>query len=339
MHNGRMHSSQRRRPSTLAVVVALLTVYIVWGSTYLGIAVMIETMPPLLAAGVRYLLAGLILLVAVVVHARLRGGRLEPMTRPQWRAAFVIGAFLLLGGNGGVVLGELFIPSGVAAVLIATTPIWMSLFDAVVRRRRPSRLVVAGLLAGLLGVAVMLVPVEGIGQLDPIGVALVLAAAILWAVGSVHAQSAPRPGNALLGSAMTMVGGGIALLVAGVVVGEAARIDLAAISMRSLAAFWYLVFAGSLAGFTAYSWLLSNASVSVVGTYAYVNPVVAVILGAIILSEPITPRTMLAAAVIIGAVVAMVSGRPRETEEPGPGPEAAPLEAREVQGPSSPEAV
>jgi drug/metabolite transporter (DMT)-like permease len=328
-HNGGVNSSERRSPSTLAIAVALLIVYVVWGSTYLGIAVMIETMPPLLAAGARYGSAGLIMLLLVLAHARVTSARFERPTRAQWGAAFIAGTLLLLGGNGGVVLAELLIPSGVAAVLIATVPIWLAVFDALATRRRPSGLVIGGLVAGLVGVGVLLAPVEGIGRLDPVGVALCLGAAISWALGSLYGRGAAMR-HGILGSGMTMIGGGIALFVAGTLIGEIGRTDLAAISTRSWVAFAYLVLIGSLVAFTAYTWLLANVSVSTVGTYAYVNPIVAVALGAVFLSEPITPRTLIAAAIIIGAVVAMVSGRPRDVEEPGPSPDVAPLEARKT---------
>jgi drug/metabolite transporter (DMT)-like permease len=320
--------SDRPRPSTAAVVVALLIVYVVWGSTYLAIAVVIETMPPLLTAGARFTTAGLLLLGAVMAHARLRpgAGEVEPVGRAEWRSAFIIGTLLLLGGNGGVVLAELSIPSGVAAVLIATVPIWLAVFDAAITRRRPSGLVIGGLIAGIAGVAILLVPIEGLDGLDPLGVALVVGSALSWATGSIYARHARMPRSGLLGSAMTMIGGGLALLIGGVLLGELGRTELSAFSTRSLVALTYLVLIGSLVAFTAYTWLLANVSVSVVGTYAYVNPIVAVALGAVILSEPITLRTVLAAAIIIGAVVAMVSGRPRETEEPGPSPDAATLE-------------
>ncbi len=325
-----MSSPSRRRPPTAAVVVALLIVYIVWGSTYLGIAVMIETMPPLTAAGIRYALAGILLLGGLVVAARIRGATAERPTRAQWGAALVTGCFLLLGGNGGVVLGELLIPSGVAAVLIATMPIWMALFDALVSRRWPSRLVVGGLIAGVVGVGIMLAPMEGIGKLDPIGVAFVLGAAVSWAIGSIYSRHAPRPHSGFLASGMSMLGGGLALVVVGVLAGELATADIGAISTRSWVAFVYLVLIGSVVAFTAYVWLLGNVSVSTVATYAYVNPLVAVALGAVILSEPITPRTLIAGVIIIGAVVAMVSGRPRDAEEPGPSPDVVPLEPRKT---------
>ena len=316
------------RPSTAAVAIALLIVYVVWGSTYLAIAVMIETLPPLLSAGVRYAVAGLLMLGALAAQARCRRGR-EPAERPtaiHWRSAFIIGSLLLLGGNGGVVLAELFIPSGIAAVLVATMPIWLAVFDALLSRRRPSGLVIGGLIAGIVGVAILLAPVEGIEDLDPLGIGLVIGATISWAAGSLYARRAPLPSSQLLGTGMEMLAGGIVLFAAGSLIGEIGRTNVESFSIRSLVAVAYLTVFGSIIAFTAYTWLLANVPVSTVGTYAYVNPIVAVALGAVILSEPITPRTLIATAIIIGAVVAMVSGRPREAEEAGPVPEAARLE-------------
>jgi drug/metabolite transporter (DMT)-like permease len=324
-------SAHPSRPSTAAVAVALLIVYVVWGSTYLGIAIMIETLPPLLAAGVRYGTAGLLLLGALVAHATLRRAAdpIERPTRAHWRSAFIVGTLLLLGGNGGVVLSELYIPSGIAAVLIATMPIWLALFDAILTRRRPSRLVIGGLLAGIVGVAILLAPLEEVGRINPIGIGLVVLAEISWAAGSIYARRAPLPRSALLGTGLEMLAGGLALVVAGTLLGEIGRTNVEDFSIRSLLALAYLTVFGSIVAFTAYTWLLANVPVSTVGTYAYVNPIVAVALGAVILSEPITPRTLIASAIIIGAVVAMVSGRPREAEEGGPSPEVASLEPME----------
>lgn len=312
------------RPSTAALAAALLIVYVVWGSTYFAIAVMIETMPPLLAAGARYGSAGVLLLVGLVAHARIRGR--EGVDRPtavHWRSAFVVGTLLLLGGNGGVVLSELYIPSGVSAVLVATVPIWLAVFDALVTRRKPSRLVVGGLIAGVIGVAVLVVPVEGIAQLNPIGVLLVVGATISWAAGSLYARHAPLPRSGLLATSLEMMAGGTSLIVVGALIGEFGQADVSAFSGESIVAFVYLVLFGSIVAFTAYTWLLAHAPVSTVATYAYVNPIVAVALGAVFLSEPITIRTLIAGTIIIGAVVAMVSGRPREVEESGPAPETA----------------
>ena len=308
------------RPRPLAVATALLIVYVVWGSTYFAIAVMIETLPPLLAAGTRFLIAGVLMLTVVMAHGRWRashGGPPAPTaSRVHWRSALIVGTLLLLGGNGGVVLAERLIPSGVAAVLVATVPIWLATFDAILERRPPSALVVAGLIAGIIGVGILLVPVEGLAEVDPAGVILVVLAAMSWAIGSLYARRAPLPSSGLVTTGMEMVGGGLALVIAGAVIGEIARTDIDAFSLRSTLAFGYLIVFGSLVAFTAYTWLLANVSVSTVGTYAYVNPVVAVALGAVLLGEPITVRTVVASLLILGAVVAMVSGRPRARPVP-----------------------
>jgi drug/metabolite transporter (DMT)-like permease len=313
-------------PSTVKVAAALLTVYAVWGSTYLAIAVMVETLPPLLAAGVRFVVAGLLMLAFLWARGRSGGARPERVGVPQWRAAAIVGILLLLGGNGFVVLAELRIPSGIAAVLIATVPIWLALFDAAVTRHRPSALAVGGIVAGFVGVAILLAPVSGVDSLDPIGVALVLIAAISWAIGSIYSRNAPMPRSALLGTGMEMLAGGIALLAVGGLLGEAGEVHAAAFSIPSLLALGYLIVFGSLAGFTAYVWLLGNVPIATAGTYAYVNPIVAVGLGALVRAEPITPRTLIAVVIIIAAVVAMVSGRRRSAEGPGPLPEAASVE-------------
>jgi len=315
-----MNSATGSRPSTLAVAIALLIVYVVWGSTYLGIAIMIETLPPLLAAGVRYATAGILLLGALIAYARMRpaAASIERPSAVHWRSAFIIGTLLLLGGNGGVVLAELYIPSGIAAVLIATMPIWLAVFDAALNRRRPSGLVIGGLVAGIAGVAILLAPVQGIDQLNPLGIGLVIAAEISWAAGSLYARRAPLPRSQLLATGLEMLAGGLVLMAAGSALGEIGRANVEEFSVRSLFAVAYLIVFGSIVAFTAYTWLLANVPVSTVGTYAYVNPIVAVALGAILLSEPITPRTIIATVIILGAVVAMVSGRPRETEEAPP---------------------
>jgi drug/metabolite transporter (DMT)-like permease len=214
-------------------------------------------------------------------------------------------------------------------VLIAAMPIWLSLFDAILTRRRPSRLVVGGLLAGIVGVAILLAPLDELGRINPIGIGLCMIAEISWAAGSIYARRAPLPRSALLGTGLEMLAGGLVLMLAGSLLGEIGRANVETFSVRSFVAVAYLIVFGSIVAFSAYTWLLANVPVSTVGTYAYVNPIVAVALGAVILSEPITPRTLIASAIIIGAVVAMVSGRPRETEEGGPSPDVAPLEPLE----------
>jgi drug/metabolite transporter (DMT)-like permease len=316
----------------VSVVVALGIVYVVWGSTYLAIAYVVETLPPFIAAGARFLVAGALLGAFLLAQDRWRRRRGAPASVHvprwvEWRTALIVGTLLLLGGNGMVMVAEQTIPSGIAAVMIATTPIWMSLFDAAVTRRRPSYLAVGGLLVGLVGVAILLMPEEGFEQLDPVGIGLLILAEITWAAGSVYARHGPLPANHLTGTSMQQLAGGASLVLAAFIAGEPGRLDLAAVSAASWLSLAYLVVFGSLVAFTAYVWLLGNVPVTTVATYAYVNPIVAVALGMLFRSEELSPRTLVAVALIIGAVVAMVSGRPREAEEPGPSADAASLES------------
>ncbi len=311
----------RPGPTTAAplpTALALLTVYLVWGSTYLAIAYVVDSMPPFLSAGARYLVAGVILLGLLWLHGRFRrsSGERERPTLAHWRSAVIIGMLLLLGGNGLVVLAEQpgLLTSGVAALLVATEPIWMNLFEAILQRRRPSALVVAGVLAGFIGVVILVFPTDGVAEVSPFGVLLVLIASLCWAVGSLYERRAPVPRSPWLGTGMEMLAGGAALLVLAILTGEPGRTDVSSFTTESILALGYLVVFGSLVVFSAYIWLLHNAPVSTIATYAYVNPIVAVALGAWLRSEEVTPRTILAAAIILGAVVAMVSGRPREGE-------------------------
>jgi drug/metabolite transporter (DMT)-like permease len=313
-------------PSRLQVATALGIVYVVWGSTYLGIAIMVRSLPPLLAAGVRYTLAGVILLVGLIAWYRLRGLRLERPARRHWASAVLIGGLLLLGGNGGVVLGEQFVASSVTALVIATTPIWMALFEAIVAGERPSRLAVTGLAAGILGVAVLVVPLEGSPPIDPFWLAVLIGAAITWAIGSVYSRRVPMPASPFHAAGLQMLAGGSLMLGAGALRGELGGIDPADFSSDSLLALVYLIVFGSLIAFSSYIWLLRHVSIGVVSTSAYVNPIVAVALGVVILDEPMTPRTWLAAAIIIGAVVAMVTGRPRGLPEAEPSVEVETVE-------------
>jgi drug/metabolite transporter (DMT)-like permease len=281
----------------------MITLYIVWGSTYLAIRFAVATIPPFLMAGLRFLLAGLIL----IVWRRLSGDPL-PAFR-QWRAAAVVGLFLLLGGNGGVVWAEQRVPSGITALLIGCTPLWMVLLDALHRRKLPPLLVMAGVLVGLGGIAILVGPAEltGLrGSVDPLGALVITLAALSWAAGSLYSQEAQRSGamptSPLMSTAAQMLTGGLALFLLGSFSGEWLRFVPASFSTRSLLAMGYLVVIGSLVGFTAYVWLLKHAPITLVSTYAYVNPLVAVILGGLLAAEPVTPRVLLAAAVIIAAV-------------------------------------
>jgi drug/metabolite transporter (DMT)-like permease len=294
----------------LRVVAAFAAIYLIWGSTYLGIRIAIETLPPFLTAGLRFIIAGPLL------YAWARRNGVSRPTGIQWRAAAIVGGLLLLGGNGFVTWGEQRVPSGLAALLVATVPLWMVLFDWLfLHGERPAGKVFLGLVLGLIGIVLLIGPTDLLGEhrVDLIGVAMTLLAALSWAVGSLYARRAPLPDVPLLGTGMEMIAGGVLLLLASGAKGEWAQIDFASVSQRSWLALGYLTLMGSIIAFTAYTWLLRVSTPARVATYAYVNPVVAVVLGWAIGGEVLTGQMLLAAAIIILAVVVITAGRAKKS--------------------------
>jgi drug/metabolite transporter (DMT)-like permease len=293
------------------VIGAFAIVYVIWGSTYLFIRLASETIPPLLMAGVRFLIAGAILLA---LTSRMRGQQGDPIGRRQWGATAVTGALLLLGGNGGVAYGEQFVASGTVALLVATVPLFIALFSALFLGQRLRRVAIIGIGVGLLGTAVLIRP--GGGNADPGHMLLVLASPLTWAIGSLYATRGPLPKRLLVATGMEMLCGGALLVVAGLVTGELPSLHPDRISLVSGLSLAYLVVFGSLIAFSAYVWLLSKVPTQAVATYAYVNPLVAVLLGWAFLGEPITGQTLLAAALIIVAVVLILSRPPVQSRRP-----------------------
>ena len=287
------------------VLIAFGLVYVVWGSTYLAIRVGIESFPPLLLAGTRHLLAGLIL------YPLLRWKTAVRPTAQHWRMSFITGFLLLFIGNGGVCLAEQTVPSGVTALLVATVSLWMVLVDWLrPGGTRPVPRVAAGLILGFGGLALLVGPknLGGSGRVDPLGVGILLVASLAWASGSVYSKHAGGlSGSPLLGAAMQSLSGGIALWVAGIASGETHALHLAAISLRSWLALGYLIVFGSMVGFTAYIYILKKSTATRVATYAFVNPVVALFLGWLLVDESITLRTTIAAAVILTAVLLVIT--------------------------------
>ncbi len=292
-----------RRPATRAeLFLAFAAVYVLWGSTYLAIRIGVETIPPFLLAGVRHLTAGLILFGWL----RLRG---TPMPQARhWRAAAVIGGLMLLGGNGLVTWAEQRVPSGLAALIVASVPIWMTVLDGIQQRERPHGVVIVGLAMGLAGLAFLVAPGSFAGgtHVDPLGAAALLAAALFWAIGSLYSRGVKLPSSTLLATAMEMVAGGAILLCVSAVLREGRGFSLSSVSSASLLALGYLIVAGSLLGFTAYIFLLGATTPARVSTYAYVNPVVAIFLGWVLAGESVTPRTLVAAAIIVAAVALII---------------------------------
>ena len=314
----------RPSPSTAKIVTAFAAVYILWGSTFLAIRFAVATLPPFLMAGTRHLIAGAVLYPL----ARLRSG--EQPSRANWSAAALMGALLLFGGNGGVSWAEQHVPSGVTALLVASVSLWMVLIDWLRPGGvRPTGRVVAGLVLGFSGVAFLVGPskVAGSGRVDLAGAAVLLLAALSWATGSVFSRRLPLPRAPLLGTAMQCLAGGALLIVVGLLTGQGAQLDWNTVSLRSVLALSYLVVFGSLLGFSAYTWLLAHASPARVSTYAYINPVVAVILGWALAGEQITLRMLAATAVIIAGVVLVITARQR-VSAPLETPVAAPEKAQ-----------
>jgi len=294
----------------LQIALAFLSIYTIWGSTYLAIRFAIETFPPFLMAAIRFLIAGGVL----YAWMRLRGA--QRPTRANWKAALIIGGLLLLGGNGGVTKAEQVIPSGLTAVLITIVPIWMALVELLQKDRVvPTLQTVLGLVLGFGGVVLLVGPggLASSGGLNPLWVGVLLFASLSWATGSVYSRKASLPKTPLLGSGMEMLAGGVLLLFASLVSQEWIGFQPSNVSFLSLVSFLYLIVFGSLIAFSSYVWLLTKTTTARASTYAYVNPVVAVFLGYFLAGEQLTLRTLLASSMIVIAVVVITTYKSRHS--------------------------
>ena len=287
--------------------LALFALYIVWGSTYFGIKVAIETIPPFLQAGIRFFISGLILMIW-----QLAAGSKVP-TRKQWVSTAIIGTLLLLGGNGLVSWAEQFIPSGIAAIIIGSIPMFLVIAEAIRPGGvRPTWRAIIGLLIGFAGIFILVGPAEISGskaQLNPFGVIALLSACVLWATGSIFSKTADLPQSSLMTTGAEMLTGSISLFIVALLSGELNGWSIAGISARSAYGLAYLITVGSLIGLGSYIWLLQNAPISLVATYAYVNPIVAVLLGNWLGNEPLEPHIWIATAIIIGSVIFINTSR------------------------------
>jgi len=298
-----MTAIERRFGPGGAVALALAAIYLIWGSTYLAIRFAIETLPPFTMAGVRFLVAGSILFV----WARSRGAAAP--RREHWRPSMVIGALLLLAGNGGVVWAESRIPSGIAALLVAIEPVWIAAFAPwVLGHRRAGPRAAVGLVAGILGVAVLVINPHGLdpSSVDAAGAAVVVFGSMAWALGSLYSIRAALPESRALASGMQMLSGGLLLVVFGGALGEWGRLGAGAPSLRSLLALAYLVVFGSIVAYSAYAFLLRAARPTLSATYAFVNPIVAVLLGWLVAKEPLNWRVGAAAVLILTGVILLI---------------------------------
>lgn len=299
------------KPSTTMLLLAFATVYLVWGSTYLAIRLAVESFPPFLMAGWRFLLAGLLLFA--ITRKRHPGS----LTGLQWRNAWVVGTLLLLGGNGLVCWAEIHVPSGIAALIIATAPLWFVLLDWLVfRGPRPTLLLTLGIVLGLVGVGALLNPAAFRDKpVHTYGALALLLACLLWAGGSLWSKRIDLPKSPFVTTAMEMIGGGLSLLMVGTLLNEWPQFKPFQAKPQAVISFIYLFVVGSMVGLTAYVWLLQNCSPSLVSTYAFVNPVIAVLLGTWF-GEPLGARTVAAMAIIVLGVMVITMAPKKRPHSP-----------------------
>jgi drug/metabolite transporter (DMT)-like permease len=312
-------------PSRSAIIAAFAAVYVIWGSTYLAILFAIRSIPPLLMAGARFLLAGAILYTIARVTGAPRSNRAE------WRTALIVGTCLLVGGNGGVTLAEQYVPSGLAALLVATVPLYIALLSWLFGMAdRPTALMAVGLAGGFVGVGVLIGPelqFSGGGESPHawIGMSILLFSSLIWSAGSLYSRRAKNAPSPFLAAGQQMLCGGAIMVIAGSAVGELGVLDFGKVTMQSFGAFVYLVLIGGIIGYAAYAFLLRHCDPAKVATYAYVNPIVAVILGAAFAGETLSMRTGVAALLIVGSVAVVISAAAGKAK-PVPVVAAAPIE-------------
>lgn len=308
-------TSSARPPAPILIGLGLLILYVVWGSTYLGIAVAVETIPPFAMLTLRFIVAGSALIAWSYVQDR---ATFRWPSRREWRDSFLVGGLLLGGGNGLVAFGEQTVPSGIAALMIALMPAWVAVFGRSFFGERLPLAATAGIALGLVGVAILVAPSGDAGEaFDVLGIVALMGSPICWSIGSLYsAHRAKLPSRPLLATGTQMVAGSVVLAGLSVGTGELGRIDPAGASADSLRALLYLIVIGSIVAYTAYVWLLRVAPLPLITTYAYVNPIVAVFLGTLLLAEPLTPRTLVAGAVIVIAVALIITARSRMSSAP-----------------------
>jgi drug/metabolite transporter (DMT)-like permease len=307
---------KEKRASRAEIAAAFASIYVIWGSTYLAIRYAIETIPPFLMGATRFLISGALL----YAWARYRGAK-QP-TRLHWRNAVIAGGFLLLGGNGAVMWAEQMVPSGLTALLVSILPFWLVIIEWVrPPRKRPNDAVLIGLVLGFVGIVVLVGggDVGGGSNVSPIGAMVLILGSLSWAIGSFWSRDARLPESGILTTGMEMLGGGALLLIVGALTHEFSQLDVRAVSRASAIGLVYLIAFGSLVGFTSYIWLLDKVSPARLGTYAYVNPIVAVLLGWAFAGEVLSVRTGIAAAIVICAVALITTAR----SAPGSGDSSA----------------
>jgi len=310
-----MTEAIKNRKNLIVLLAAFFAVYVFWGSTYLAIKLSIETLPPFLMAGTRFAVAGTILFI----WARFTKDYERPKFK-HWKTSAIVGTFLLLGGNGSVVIASQYIPSSMTALLVATEPLFVVMLSWLwLGNARPNWKVAAGLIIGFFGVYLLIAGksggIEGGGYGHWIGYGAVIFGALSWATGSIYGLKASTPRSSLLTAGMQMLAGSASLFIVALIRGEHATFDPAAVSSNSVFALFYLIIFGSLMGFTAYSWLLKNAQPAMVATYAYVNPVIAVIVGWSIAGESLSAQMLIGAFVIVTSVILITANKSEKDDD------------------------
>ena len=305
-------------PKKLWIIVAFAALYLIWGSTYLGILFAIQSIPPFLMAGLRFSLAG------VIMYATARSQGAPRPTPETWRSSLIIGACLLLGGNGGVTISEKWVPTGLASLLVATVPIDIALLGWLSGTApRPTPIVWLGLIGGFIGVGVLAGPAFTSSSVSPhnhlaLGMSILLLASLIWSIGSLYSRTAKSSPSLFLAAGQQMICGGALLILVGFGLGEQRGFDLRHVTWLSIGAFVYLVLIGALIGYTAYFYLLRHCDPAKVATYAYVNPVVAVLLGTAFAGEKLTLRTLFGAGLIIGSVAVVITAQQMKARATAP---------------------
>src|SRR6266568_6835685 len=295
-------------PTKFSIIVAFASLYLIWGSTFLGIRFAIETIPPLLMAGTRFLTAG------VIMYAIAWSQGIGKSNWMNWRTSLIIGACLLLGGNGGVTMSEKYIDSGLAALIVAIVPIYIMVLGwAAGMMPKPTPIMWLALVGGFVGVGILFGPAlrfaSNDGRHPAIGMSILLVSSFIWSAGSLYSRTAKHVASPFLTAAQQMLCGGLLLLLAGIMTGEPREFHPGSMSILSLASFAYLVIIGAVVGYTAYIWLLRHCAPAKVATYAYVNPIVAVVLGAAFAGETLSRRALVAASLIIGSVAMVITAQ------------------------------
>ncbi len=306
INNGIVQTPDIVPPPRWQLILAFLCIYVVWGSTYLAMSFAVDTIPPFLMGAVRFLTAGAMLVAWSAWRGKAR------VSRTAWRNAAVVGGLLLFWGNGSVAWAAQRVPSGMMSLLVATVPLWVVLLERA-RGRKPTVAQLVGVAIGMVGVSLLVLPADGSWRnapVDPLGAAVLVIGSLAWTAGSLFSRSAEQAAYAPMNSGLQMLCGGAGLLLLGLVVGEPARMSFDSVSLKSMLSVLYLIVFGSLVGFSTYMWLLKKASPAAVGTYAYINPAVAVLLGVTLAGERLPARAVLAMSVIVGGV-ALVSLAPK----------------------------